>query len=130
MLDSLGELERKTITEVLRMGEANVNQVNVALGDMYAYTTVMTTLDRLFKKGLLQRRKAGRAFQYSAKYTVEEMERGVAADVIQRLFETSSGKVEPVLSCIVDSISARDSLLLDDLERLVQEKRTEMEREE
>lgn len=128
VLESLGDLERRVIIEVLRLSEANVNQVNLALGDTYAYTTVMTTLDRLFKKGLLCRRKEGRAFLYSAKYSIEEMERGLARDVIGRLFENSTGKVEPVLACIVDSVSERDALLLDELERLVREKRLELER--
>lgn len=129
VLDSLGDLERKAIVEVGRIGEANVNQVNLALGDTYAYTTVMTTLDRLFKKGLLTRRKDGRAFLYQTAFTLEEMERGVARDVIGRLFETSTGKVEPVLACIVDSVSERDTELLDELERLVREKKLELERE-
>lgn len=130
VLDSLGELERKVLVEVTRRAEANVNQVNAALGDAYAYTTVMTTLDRLYKKGLLVRRKDGRAFLYSVKYSLEEMERGMAQDIIGRLFEASTGKAEPVLACIVDSVSERDVELLDELERLVKEKRLELGREE
>lgn len=130
VLDSLGDLERKVMIEVQRLGESNVNAVNGGMGDAYAYTTVMTTLDRLYKKGLLERRKDGRAFLYSAKYSVEELERGMAEDIIGRLFETSTGKVEPVLACIVDSVSERDMLLLDELERLVKEKRLELGREE
>ena len=35
--------------------------------------TVMTTMDRLFKKGLLARRKAGRAFVYRAAATRQEL---------------------------------------------------------
>lgn len=130
VLDSLGDLERRVMIEVRRLGESNVTSVNRALGDAYAYTTVMTTLDRLYKKGLLDRRKDGRAFQYTAKYTIEELERGMAEDIIGRLFETSTGKVEPVLACIVDSVSERDMVLLDELERLVKEKRLELGKEE
>ena len=115
------------MAEVSRSGEANVNQVNAALGEMYAYTTVMTTLDRLYKKGLLDRRKEGRAFLYSVRYSLEEMEQGMTRDIIGRLFETSAGKVAPVLACIVDSVSERDTELLDELERLVREKRLELE---
>ena len=130
VLDSLGDLERKVMVEVRRRGESNVNAVNRGMGDAYAYTTVMTTLDRLYKKGLLERRKDGRAFLYTAKYSVEELERSMAEDIIGRLFETSTGRVEPVLACIVDSVSERDMLLLDELERLVKEKRLELGREE
>jgi predicted transcriptional regulator len=126
VMGSLGELERKVMIEVRRLGETNVTHVNAALGDAYAYTTVMTTLDRLYKKGLLDRRKDGRAFLYTPRYSPEEMERRIAADIIGRLLETSSGRVEPVLACIVDSVSERDRLLLDELERLVREKRIEL----
>lgn len=127
VMDSLGELERKTLNEVRRQGESNVARVCSALDGSYAYTTVMTTLDRLYKKGLLRRRKESRAYFYAAKYSVEEMERSMAADVIERLFDNSIGRAEPVLACIVDSVSDRDKLLLDELERLVKEKRLELE---
>ena len=128
-MDTLGELEKKTLDEVRRQGESNVARVCSGLKDMYAYTTVMTTLDRLYKKGLLERRKEGRAFVYTAKYSVEEMERGIAEDVIEHLFDNSIGRAQPVLACIVDSVSERDLLLLDELERLVKEKRIELEKE-
>jgi len=112
------------------LGETSVAKVNGALNDAYAYTTVMTTLDRLYKKGLLTRRKDGRAFLYTAKYSPEEMERTIAEDIIGSLFETSNGRVEPVLACIVDSVSDRDRFLLDELERLIKEKRLELGEEE
>lgn len=124
--ESLGELELKVMIQVRNLGETSVTNVNRALNDVYAYTTVMTTLDRLYKKGLLTRRKDGRAFLYTAKYSPEEMERTIAEDIIGSLFETSSGRVEPVLACIVDSVSDRDRQLLDELERLIREKRLEL----
>jgi len=127
-MDSLGDLERKTMDEVRRQGKVNVSRVISALDGSYAYTTVMTTLDRLYKKGLLDRKKEGRAYYYSAKYSREEMERSMAADVIDSLLHNSIGRVEPVLACIVDSVSERDLQLLDELERLVKEKRLELEK--
>jgi predicted transcriptional regulator len=96
------------------------------LGQVTAYTTIMTTLDRLYRKGLLNRRKEGRAFLYSAKFSAGELERGVAEDVIGNLLDSNSGPVEPVLACIVDAVSDRDRQFLDDLERLVREKRQEL----
>ncbi len=129
VMDSLGELERKTLLEVRRQGESNVARVCSGLDGSYAYTTVMTTLDRLYKKGLLSRRKESRAYFYEAKYSVEEMERSMAEDVIDSLFDSSGGRVTPLLACLVDSLSDRDRLLLDELERLVKEKRLEIESE-
>lgn len=129
VMDSLGELERQTLEEVRRQGESNVARVCSGLDESYAYTTVMTTLDRLYKKGLLSRRKESRAYFYAAKYSVEEMERGMADDVIELLFDNSIGRAEPVLACIVDSVSDRDRRLLDELERLIKEKRQGLDEE-
>ncbi len=130
VVESLGDLERKVLDIVRADGESNVTNLCSKLEQPYAYTTVMTTLDRLFKKGLLDRRKQGRAFLYTAKLSLAEMERSVTADVIDRLFENSFGRAEPVLACIVDSVSGRDRLLLDELERLVKQKRIELEGKE
>lgn len=130
VMDSLGDLEQKAIHEIWRRGESSVGSLCSAFGEIYAYTTVMTTLDRLFKKGLLSRRKVGRAFFYSSVYSMEEMERGVAQDVISKLLDTSIGMAEPVLACIVDSVSERDLQLLDELERLLNQKREQLKAED
>jgi len=126
VVDTLGKLERRVLAEVRRTGETSVRQVFNSMGQVTAYTTIMTTLDRLHSKGLLSRRKDGRAFIYSAKFTAGELERGVAEDVIGSLLDTNSGPAEPLLACIVDAVSDRDRQLLDDLERLVREKRREL----
>lgn len=47
-------------------GPASPAQVQEALGGELAYTTVMTTLGRLFRKGLAVRERAGRGFVYTA----------------------------------------------------------------
>lgn len=120
---SLGELEQSVIAAVRDNGEQSVSTVLEALGNGHAYTTVMTTLDRLYKKGLLDRRKEGRAFVYSVRYTQAEVERTVAEDVLDRLLDSSLGRVEPVLATIVDRVSEKDRELLDELERLVKAKR-------
>ena len=129
VIDSLGTLERQMFAEVRTHGEITVKQIYAQENEAIAYTTIMTTLDRLFKKGLLERRKVGRAFVYSAKFAAGEMERGVAGDVIGDLLDGNLGAVEPVLSCIVDAVSDRDRQFLDELERLVIEKRRELEAE-
>lgn len=130
IIASLGALELDTMREVWRLKETSVRQVADAFGDQIAYTTVMTTLDRLYKKGLLNRRKDGRAFLYEPRFTPEELERGVTEDVIGSLLNTSKNQIEPVLACIVDAVSERDLILLDDLERLVQAKRRTIQNED
>ena len=127
VMASLGTLERKTLEEVWRRKETNVRQVVVALGDNFAYTTIMTTLDRLYKKGYLDRKKAGRAFSYTARMSPEELRVGLAGDVIVGLIDGATKHVEPVLACIVDAVSDRDRELLDELERLVKEKKASLD---
>src|SRR5438132_2462576 len=60
VMASVGKLEYRTLAEVRLNGETSVRQIWEAMGGSIAYTTLMTTLDRLFKKGLLKRRKSGR----------------------------------------------------------------------
>ena len=127
IMASLGTLERRTLEEVWQRKEVSVRQIEMAFGETIAYTTVMTTLDRLYKKGFLTRRKSGRAFLYAPRLSPEELERGLTEDVISGLLDTVTERVEPVLACIVDAVSDRDRDLLDDLERLVQEKRHEID---
>lgn len=128
---SLGKLEREVMETVWQSREASVRQVFTSLNERIAYTTLMTTLDRLYKKRLLDRRKEGRAFLYFPRFSSEELERGVTEEVINHLIgsETPAG-IEPVLACIVDAVSDRDRVLLDELERLVQEKRRQLQMEE
>jgi len=95
-----------------------------------AYTTVMTTMDRLFKKGLLSRRKIGRAFVYSATATREELEGAVATELVQSLLNRDNAEPLPILSSLVDAVSERDRALLGELERLVREKRRALDRRE
>ena len=86
----------------------------------------MTTLDRLYKKRLLSRRKDGRAFLYSAMVTNEELELSIAEDIVTGLLGQNSEGVEPILACIVDTISDNDRDLLNELDRLIKQKRREL----
>jgi predicted transcriptional regulator len=122
----LGKLERQVMDEVWRREEVSVRDIFRAFDERMAYTTLMTTLDRLHKKGLLSRRKDGRAFLYSARVSSAEFEQGVASDVISSLLGKGFGDAEPVLACIVDAVSEKDRTLLDELDRLVKEKRRQL----
>ncbi|HKQ73745.1 MAG TPA: BlaI/MecI/CopY family transcriptional regulator [Blastocatellia bacterium] len=123
----LGPLEREVMELIWkrpeRAAEVSVRDIHLAFEGRLAYTTLMTTLDRLHKKGLLDRRKEGRAFFYSPRFSPNEFERGVARDLINALLGRGSEGVEPILACIIDAVSERDRALLDELERLIKEKR-------
>jgi predicted transcriptional regulator len=126
--DSLGSLERDVLAIVWECGDVTVRDACARLGATVAYTTVMTTMDRLFKKGLLSRRKTGRAFVYRATVTRNELEGAVAAELVQSLLQGDSTEPLPILSSLVDAVSDRDRALLDDLERLIREKRRAISR--
>src|SRR5262245_12612388 len=121
--DSLGQLEREVLGVVWASGEMTVGKACAQLTSAVAYTTVMTTMDRLFKKGLLDRKKVGRAFVYHAIVTEDELEAAVAAEAMRALLQQHERDPLPILSTLVDVVSALDLALLDDLERLIREKR-------
>lgn len=130
MSRTLGKLEREVMEVAWSRGEVSVRDVNSAFAEGTAYTTLMTTLDRLHKKGLLNRRKDGRAFIYSPRVSPDEFEQGVDLDVIDWLLGRRTEGAEPVLACIVEAVSERDRKLLDELDRLVKEKQRELRRKD
>jgi predicted transcriptional regulator len=101
-------------------GESNVRDVAEKLDRPLAYTTVMTTLDRLFKKGLLERRKSERAFIYVPRLSRPDWERQCAGELVAGL----SG--EFLISCFLDH-AAHDPSVLDELERKIKLKRKELD---
>ncbi len=123
----LGHLELTVMQILWDRGEANVRDVAARLNRPLAYTTVMTTLDRLFKKGLLVRRKEERAFVYSTRYSRTEWEQKRTGDLITGLFAADRSS-ELLISCLVDAVGSHDATLLDELERKIRLKRKELER--
>ena len=121
---ALGPLEREVLERLWAAGaEASVRKVQEDCGNELAYTTVLTTLDRLFRKGLVERRREGRAFLYRPRFSPDELRQGVASDVIDSLLGGDSASARPVISTFVDAVGQRDAELLDELERLVRERR-------
>src|SRR5271168_4271631 len=111
----LGPLEQQLLEELWKSKSATVREL-LDHGDLkLAYTTVMTTLDRLYKKQLLDRVAEGRAFRYSPRYTQEELEKAAVGETIKQLL--GSGAALP-LSYLVEAVSEHDASLLDDLQRL------------
>ena len=109
----LGELEERTMEVLWREDEAlSVRAVNRALGGRLAHTTVMTTLDRLYKKGLLERTKEGTAFLYRARVDRDEYHRRVVESAVSGLLAKSA---EPVLAGFIAAALAVDR---DNLRRL------------
>ena len=112
----LGEREREVLEVLWIEGSATVQQVANGLKTALAYTTVMTTLDRLYKKGLLQRKKLDRAFVYRPTLSKNDLERGRASEMVRRLFSGSAINQDAALSCLVEAVQSYDTALLQRLE--------------
>jgi predicted transcriptional regulator len=91
-----------------------------------AYTTLMTTLDRLFRKGTLRREKSGRAFFYSPKASRQQLISQIAGSTFATLLPGDAAAVRPIMSLFVDTVGERDEALLDDLEALIRARRDEL----
>lgn len=119
-----GTLELRVLEALWRRGDATVRDLCEDF-PAAAYTTLMTTMERLHKKGVLLRDKQGRAFIYRPANSRAEMESGFVTRALQPLL--SGDSAHPVLSSFVDEVSRHDERLLDELERLVRRKRREQE---
>jgi predicted transcriptional regulator len=127
-LSNLGHLEIAVMEILWKRGESNVHQVAQSLERPLAYTTVMTTLDRLYKKGLLERRKAERAYLYSARQSRQEWEHRAAADFVAGYLVRPHPAGELLISCLVDAVGQQNEKLLDELEKKIRLKRRELDR--
>lgn len=124
-LPSLGRREREVLSVLRRLGSATVQQVAECLDTALAYTTVMTTLDRLFRKRLLARRKQNRAFLYSLALSTRDLEGQRAAHLVRRFFSESDVRPEILVSCLVDAVHQYDNDLLDQLESSIRTARAQ-----
>lgn len=120
---TFGPLELRVLQALWRhAGPATVRDLH---GDFsaIAYTTLMTTLDRLHRKGVLDRQKEGRAFAYWPRCSRDELRSELAQATLADLLQPGESSLRPIISMFVDAVSARDVALLDELEALVREKR-------
>ena len=108
-------------------GESSVHDVIERLQRPLAYTTVMTTLDRLFKKGFLNRRKPERAFRYAPRLSRREWERTRADELVAGFLAGSRPSGELLISSLVEAVGQHDEALLDELERKIRAKRKELD---
>jgi predicted transcriptional regulator len=117
----LGPLEQKVLEVVWSLGAAKVGDVVYQGKFRQTYPTIMSTMDRLFKKGLLNRVRDGRAFRYSPRYSPEELERIETIGGIRRLLASRQASLH--LSYLVQAVGAQDRRLLDELHALVERQR-------
>ena len=81
-------LELECLKILWDLGEGNVRDVREGLADRrkLAYTTVMTVLDRLARKGGVARRKVGRSFLYTPVFDREVLRRAAVDQLVNSYF--------------------------------------------
>jgi predicted transcriptional regulator len=126
-LEQLGSLESQLMERIWARGEISVRDLHAELASRLAYTTIMTTLDRLFKKGLLDRRKMGKAFYYKAKLSESTYHERLTQHLFGMVLHESNN-TNVVLSGFVDAVSGRDEQMLDKLDELVKAKKRALRR--
>jgi predicted transcriptional regulator len=127
-LGQLGALESELMERIWRSGETSVREVHAEFAQRLAYTTVMTTMDRLFKKSMLKRRKVGKAFLYIAALTEQEYREQLTHHLFGMVL--NDGNSGAVLSNFVDAVGDTDEKLLDSLDELVKAKRRTLRQQE
>jgi len=92
-------LELECLKALWTLGEGNVKDVREALTSTrnLAYTTVMTLLDRLARKGGVTRRKVGRSFVYAPALSRGVLRRLAVEDLVDRYFDGSREALEEYL---------------------------------
>jgi predicted transcriptional regulator len=117
----LGELENEIMEIVWQRGEANVRDVFEDLNQKrpLAYTTVLSTMRNLNRKGFLRRSKSGVAHLYSASCSRDEMARLVVNEVVNGLMDDFG---QPFIACLVDLDEKKDLVKITErLEKLLDE---------
>jgi predicted transcriptional regulator len=84
----LAPLELDCLNTLWPMGEGTVREIRDRLAARLprAYTTIMTIMDRLARKGIVERRKTGRAYVYRANLSAEEARSQALGHVVDKFF--------------------------------------------
>jgi predicted transcriptional regulator len=111
--DLRGSLQAQVMRAVWRLGEATVDDVRGALppSGRAAYTTIQTVMNRLLDRGMLERRRRGKAFVYKARYPEAEL---VARSIRERLAGASTDARTPALLSLIEGLDEDE---LDELAR-------------
>lgn len=118
----LGPLERELLEWLWTRGDAATVRDACAAFAPHAYTTLMTTLDRLHRKEVLERHRRGRAFAYRPRWSRTQWISERASREFGDLLASGAGR-EAILSHFVNAVGRQDARMLDELDSLVQAER-------
>lgn len=118
----LGELEIAVMERLWAHGAADAKTVHREIGISRGISsnTIQSTMDRLFKKGLLQREKISHAYVYASVTSREDLMAQMIDNVVDKL---SGGSTEAMLAAFIDLAERVDEDSLNRLEKMIAERR-------
>jgi predicted transcriptional regulator len=122
-----GTLELRVLEALWQAGSPATVRDLAPLFDGVAYTTLMTTMDRLHRKGVLLRDKSGRRYSYRPRCSRQALLQDLAGDALAAILGSRGAELRPVVSFFVDAVQREDRDVLDALDALVRERRAAME---
>lgn len=117
-----GELEARLMEAVWALDHPSVKEVIDYLGGDLNYKTTMTVLNRLVEKEVLARHKAGRYFVYTPTVSREDLLAQVFDQMVRGMFGDDFRQI--ALAQMIETAEAIDPDLLDDMSRLIRERKT------
>lgn len=117
-----GKLEKPIMETLWIRGESSVRDILEELNRSQGqtYSTLITVMNRLSNKGLLEKKKVGKTFFYTPAYTKTELLDIVSKKVIRGISELS---LQTTILNFVDYISGKDSKQLDQLSELIKNRK-------
>ena len=122
----LGPLEAQVMEVLWASGECRVRDVIKKLNRNIAYTTVVSTLDRLFKKNLVSRQMRDRVYLYSPRVSCQEWTNKVARDVVAKLLAGPQSSREVLIACLLEAVVQQEGLLLREIEKNLSARHAEL----
>ena len=118
----LGELEKQVLQYLWETDQADAKQVHAYFKKSRggSLNTIQSTLDRLFRKGLLRREKQGHAFQYTAAVARQVFIGQLIKDITT---DFSAADENPLLAAFTSMSSEFNEVQLEELERLIDARR-------
>jgi predicted transcriptional regulator len=120
----LGPLEAQIMEIIWSKGEVTIRDIFDTLRKQrdFAYTTIMTVVHNLYRKGFLNQRKDGNTHFYTASQSRSQFVRSRVAEALDALLEDFT---EPALAHLAERLTKKDATQLDELEKMIAERRAQ-----
>ncbi|MAI91752.1 BlaI/MecI/CopY family transcriptional regulator [Ponticaulis sp.] len=122
----LGDLEVATLEAVWSVGALDARQLHARIGEQRGISlqTVQSTLERLFKKSVLEREKVSHAYVYSPRLSREDVMAKLVSDTLSRFGDNRNDGLLAAFSGLTETA---DDDVLATLEALIAERKTKRE---